>query len=228
MTIKRFFMGLVVSSLVAGACAKKKEETIPVIKSESQVLDLRLSEREPSKVNAGEEMVPVGFDSDGYENKMLVYFPKINELWDETVIVSAIASIEVIVRTTDLLVSPEALELYPVTRAWSPYATWLSPYSMLPESTWAAGGEFETALGAITPSVRRHRTDSSVFELCFDVTSIIKESLVNEKKGYGFVIQLSKNSTNFGDYQPLYTFNSSNQDLRPISILGFTKQDIFK
>lgn len=212
--------------VLSNGCGRSTEEDTEerVIRSEGDVLDVRISSAKKSTSFASEQISRIGFDGED-ESRLLLYFPKIDELYEDEVVISSITAIEVIVKCEDVQVNPGKIALQPISRPWSQYATWKSRHSLDKESAWKEpGGDVYSGTGKISPDIRRE--DKELFELSFDVTSLVKDMVVKGRKNYGFVVSVAKSSLNEKNFLKLQTFNA--EEGAPSSALVFSTEDVIE
>lgn len=195
------------------------------IRSVTDAIDLRLSESKPLQVINAEENSNIGFDADNKESRLLIHFPKLTELWDENVIISSIASIELLINCDEVLVNPENIELRPLDSDWTPFATWASR-DMLLGTPWSTpGGDFAADLPPVTPSLRINTKAPDTFELSFDITQLVQRMILEDASNYGFLIRVVRSELNGDNVMSFSTTNNEDGNKRPSSALVFSTKD---
>jgi hypothetical protein len=212
-----------ISCFVLAACSPSVATNDRALRTESEVLDVRVSEAEPNKAFSAEEISGIGFDDKGKESRLFLYFPRLLRLWEEDVIISSIAVVELLINCKDVLVNPENIRLYPLSTPWTPLATWNSPFPTYAGSAWLKpGGDADESWGAITPALRRNPKSLQDFELAFDITQLVKRMILENKPNNGFSIQIVKSDLNALNSMGFFTRNASSDVRRPTSILTFS------
>jgi hypothetical protein len=213
-----------IGTLAIVSCGKT-ETTNSAIKRETDLMDVRLYEGAPSVALNSEVDTRVGFDENGKESRMLLYFPKLQNLWDSKVIISSIAIVELLLNCTDVEVNPENIELVPMAQSWSPFATW-STRDIISGKTWtAAGGDIDASLPGTTPSLRINANNSDAKELAFNITTLVQRMILQGYKNYGFMIRVKQSALNSKNEMWFRTSNNADENVRPSSILTFTTAD---
>lgn len=218
---------LPIIAMALAACSAKEEIPDRAIRTEAELVDVRISEAAPTAWFNKDELVSIGFDAEGLENRMLLYFPKLHRLWSADVIVSSIAAVEVVLHCNDVQVNPDNIELRALTTPWTQLATWTSPFPQLPGKAWATPGG-DLGHEAVTPSVRADDAISVYKELTFDITNFVREMILAGRKNYGFAIQVRRSALNAADQLELPTRNFSLDQVRPVSILAFSTKEAFE
>jgi hypothetical protein len=224
--MKKFLF--VMLSLSFMACSSvEDDQSDRAIKSTFDVVDIRLSSSAPDQVYNKNSTTAVGFGDDGSENRMLVYFPKVDELYDDDVIVSSITNMELLIHCLDVPAHPDSIKIYPLSKPWTAYSTWNSYFAILPNNEWGTpGGDYDDTAVISSPAIRTNTDDSSYFELAFNITDFVKSTISEQKPNYGFIILVEKNDLNSEDQMTFYTSNSSKGAARPSAILAFSTQDL--
>jgi hypothetical protein len=220
-----FKNGLIPIAILAVAACGKTETTNSAIKRETDLMDVRLYEGAPALALNSEVDSRVGFDEYGKESRMLLYFPKLKNLWDSKVIISSIAIVELLLNCTDVEVNPENIELVPVAQSWSPFATWSSRDLISGQSWTAAGGDVDASLPATTPSLRINANNSDVKELAFNITTLVQRMILQGYTNYGFMIRVKQSVLNSKNEMWFRTSNNADANVRPSAILTFTTSD---
>jgi hypothetical protein len=197
------------------------------IRSTFDVIDTRISSTDSQEAFNKDTSSLVGFDPRGGENRMLLYFPKVEELYEDDVIITSITNIELLVHCADVPVHPNSIKIYPLTRPWTAYSNWNSYFALVPGSEWEQpGGDFDSSVAISSPAIRTNTDDSSVFELSFDITEHITSMVTQNKPNYGYVVLVEKSELNGSDAMTFFTSNSGNGAARPSAILAFSTKDI--
>lgn len=218
-------LALIMAAASSG-CGRNEKTEERAIRTESKVLDMRVSEAEPDTALTAETDAEVGFDARGQESRMLIHFPGLLRLWDEKVIVSSIAVVELIVNCVDVPVNPENIQLRAVARPWTPFATWNSPLSIVPGHAWARpGGDVDDALPPVTPTLRAAPKSPAAKELAFDITALVKRMILDGRSNHGFLVSVRKSALNASQALSFKTVNAGDEALRPTSILTFNTKD---
>ena len=127
--------------LVISSCGTEvKDDDARVIATSSDVIDLMLSQAQPDAVFINDRELKIGIDQQNSENRMLLYFPNIEELFDPATVRSSITQVEVRIFATTLKANPENIQLSLVGERFTPMATWNSPIPYLPDSVWQSPG----------------------------------------------------------------------------------------
>ncbi len=198
--------------------------TAQAIKMTNESLDIRITESDPTKSIAGDQENTIGFNDDGEESRLLLYFPKINEIYDPNYLKSGITSVVVRLNVQEVLANPESIELYPIASPWSPYASWKSRFGSYQRFAWLGpGGDTIPGFDPTTPSIRRNAKDPNLFELNFDITDRVPDMMQFTDESYGFLIKLQKSSLNAADRLVLMASNHPNRNALPSAVLDFAK-----
>ncbi len=213
---------------VLPACGN--EETAGrAIRSSTDVLDVALSQSAPDRNFRSDATAAVGFDNSGNETRLLLFFPKLRELWDSDTIQSSITQVEILLIATDVPVNPENIELYAMTRSWTPQATWNSPFPLLPQVVWntaAGGGDFDRETAAITPTLLTPtEASAALIEISFNVTELVRQMIQDKRDNFGFAVVVKESSDNSRNSMEFRTFNTAVEGERPRAILAFTTND---
>jgi hypothetical protein len=215
------FSTFIMAFLLLVGCGSTKT-TQSAIRRETDVLDVRIFEGGSSSSLSKESVSLVGFDDNGQESRLLIYFPKLLDLWSSEVVVSSISIIELVLNCSDIAVNPENIELFPVTQSWGPFATW-TLIDRLSGDRWAnAGGDADLSAPGITPSFRLSTTHASSKEIAFDITRLIKRMILEGEANYGFQIRVKKSDLNSKNAMNFSMSNHGESGLRPSSILVFS------
>ena len=211
------------SALVLSGCGTSNKETKDsALKRENRVLDVRLFEGATSKPFNKEESSHVGFDSSGLESRTLLYFPSLEALWDEKVIISSIAIVELLISSGDIPVNPENIELYPIRSSWGPFATWNLRDRFFGDKWSSPGGDIDSTSSPVTPSLRVSTGASAAKELAFDITNLVKQMILNGSANYGFLIRVKKSDLNATNGMYFSMSNHQSSSPRPSAILTFS------
>jgi hypothetical protein len=217
----QLFCGFLALCLSVGCGATKTSQS--AIKIETDVLDVRIFEGGKNESLNKEKTSLVGFDDSGLESRLLLYFPKLLDLWASEVIISSISIIELVLNCSEIDVNPENIELFPVAAPWGPFATWTLIDRLSGESWSSPGGDIDLTLPAVTPSFRLNKTNSSSKEISFDITSLIKRMILEGVSNYGFQIRVKKSDLNSKNAMNFVMSNHSDSSVRPSSILVFSQ-----
>jgi hypothetical protein len=218
-------LSAVLALTACGSTDDNKETGNRAIKRETTLVDARLYEGSPNKTYNDEHSARVGFDAAGKESRMLLYFPKLENLWEKDVIVTSIAVVEVTLNCLDVQVNPENIELVPVSRSWTPFVTWKTRDTLTGKGWSSAGGDVDASLPAVTPTLRPNSTEEGAKELAFDITNLVQRMVLGGYHNYGFMIRVKRSELNAKDEMWFKTTNSWNSDLRPSAILAFSSTD---
>lgn len=212
--------------LVLQSCGYHGNEI--AIRTEREILDVQLSQRDPDKRLSNETTAQIGFDQEGFESRLIIYVPKLRELWESKVIFGSIGKINLNIPCLEVPVNPENILLQPVSRDWSPMATWSSFDSLFPNQKWSeeGGDTYESSL-AVSPAIRRYPSEPSLYELSFNITESVKSMIVNNQPNYGYLIRIRQSPLNSEDSVHLVTFNNRNPNVRPTASLTFSTEEVF-
>ncbi|MEI8026021.1 MAG: hypothetical protein WCI18_06715 [Pseudomonadota bacterium] len=199
--------------------------TDSVIRRETDVLDVRIFEGNGKESLNKESSSLIGFDENGLESRLLIYFPKLLDLWASDVIVSSISIVELILNCTDITVNPENIELLPMTKPWGPYATWTSIDRLMGDDWANAGGDVDLSTPAITPSFRLNTSQPTSREIAFDITALVKRMILEGTTNYGFQVRVKKSDLNSKNAMNFSMSNNNDSGVRPSSILTFSQSD---
>jgi hypothetical protein len=215
------------AALLACGSTQDKSSGGDVIKASGNVIDLRIDESKPDQAFASDADARVGFDEQGFESRMLLYFPKIRELYDENVILSSITEIQLKIHCDEIAVNPGKIKLYSLKRPWSAAASWKSRFVWLEGYEWKTpGGDFDSSEPAITPSIRKNSQSDSPFELAFDVTDSVVNMVSIGQENFGFIVLVEKSDLNYRNSLYFKTANSGDLSQKPVSVLVFSRKDV--
>ena len=213
----------VLTGIMIVGCGNTSDEN-QTIKMTKDSLDIRITESSPTESIAGDHENTIGFDDTGEESRLLLYLPKMNQIYDKNYLKSGITSVVVRLNVQDVLANPESIELYPIASPWSPYATWKSRFGAHQRFAWVdPGGDTIAGLNATTPSIRRNTNDPYLFELNFDITERVSDILQATDQSYGFLIRLQKSNLNGENRVVLMSSNHPNNNSLPSASLEFAK-----
>ena len=205
------------------ACANEEDTDDTVIASEEQLYDVLISSENP---NLAGYQTPTGRIGhyDGFEGRLLIQIPQFLNLYREDVIESSIAEITLEISAESVPINPENIRLYFISKQWSPFATWLSSFSLTDGYNWSApGGDF-LELDFQTPNIEK---DGSRKRLVFDITSQVIESIESNTTINGFAVTAVESDLNGDNDMTLITFNHES-GTAPRATLSFSKSDIIK
>jgi hypothetical protein len=214
------------------ACSNNSENRKDsVLRSDSRVLDRIIDASQPNRWDSGQSKAQIGFNDQGLEQRLLLYFPGISDLYLDDAIMSSITRIQLRLAATALNVNPENIQLYPMSRPWTPQATWLHYLSGLKKAAWdTPGGDWLSEYDPMAPDLDAiDRSDEEVpgFWLDFDLTQMVTEMMVNEAPNYGFLLLVRSSPLNFVDRLEITTSDDRTANRRPEAQLIFYTKDTF-
>jgi len=212
--------------LVNFGCGNATEETPDdrVIKSETDVLDVRIFSGAPDSWFQHEKLAVVGHHEG--EHRLLLFFPGIERLYDADVILSSVSVIEVIINCREVPVNPSNIKLYALSSPWTAFASWRSRAALLPGYEWQTpGGDIYGGSSPVSPDVRANANNVAIFELSFDVTELVTGMISANVDNEGFVITVTPSELNATDGMFFLTANSDDLAGQPKSALVFTTED---
>lgn len=211
---------------LGNGCGGGVETSDRALRTERDVVDVRISSSEPDASHASEAEGRVGFDTAGNESRMLLYFPKLDALYEKENLESSLGAIEILVFCREVPVNPENIELRALSRGWTGKATWRSPIPLLPGKMWATpGGDKDDTLPIVHPSLRRGTDSQLTTELSFDVSAIVRAQRFENKPHHGFAISVRRDDRNARHDMSFITTNAAEGSGRPAAILTFQSKD---
>lgn len=224
--MNHFYTLILIFSMVMYGCGSNTTETGDnAIKRTTEVLDTRLYEGAPKKSYKNEDSSRVGFDESGKESRMLLFFPKLKELWDEKIVVSSIANVELLIYCDEIAVNPENIELLVVKNGWNPFATWTLRDNVLGESWLTPGGDFHTTIDPVKPALRKSVLNPNAFELSFNISLVVQRMILDGLENLGFLIRVKKSDLNSSQQISFRTSSWFDSTVRPSSVLIFSTKD---
>lgn len=217
---------IIFQAMILPSCSDSKSNDTSqdsVIKNSDEVLDIQIYSQKTAPNLSKNSEILVGFDENDRESRMLLFFPKVNELWDPNVVLNSIANIQILVYCDREPINPENIKMYPITKPWTAAATWLSRFALVKDMSWdKPGGDYDSSIDPVSPSIQQPSGASKFKELAFDITEPVTKMVANGQPNYGFIILAEKSDLNGENRVQLYSRNS---DVRPNSVLVFTRKD---
>ena len=206
-------------TFVLSACGGETEETTDVIASEAQLFDLTITQSDPENYDHSDETVEIGIVDD-IETRMLIQFPAFMSLYDEDVVVSSIANLELEMLSDEIQVNPSNIRLYFLSQPWTPFATWNSRFSIGEGFEWTnSGGDFHS-ISYVNPDLEKLGPD---VKLTFNLTQGVLQSIENDLQIYGFAITVNSDAINGSNTMTIYTGNSN---AAPTAVLTFNNREV--
>jgi hypothetical protein len=209
------------------SCGAKNTPTgDTAIKRETDVVDVGIHEGCDDCGDSQQPTAKIGWPQGNLESRLLILFPKLSQLWDEKIILSSLGVVELLLYTKELNINPDNIELWPLNQAWSPFAKWSHPLGILDKSVqWTPGGSWDLSGSAITPAIRVPSSGIQAKELAFDLTSLMKQWVAENRTQLGFMIRAVKSELNGKDELEVFSSNYPDSLYRPVSVLTFATQD---
>lgn len=212
------------------ACENNSEDRKDsVLRSDNRVLDRVIDASQPNRWDQGQSKAQIGFDDQGLEQRILLYFPGIRDLYVDDAILSSITRIQLRLAATELKVNPENIQLYPLSRPWAPQATWLHYLAGLKTAAWdTPGGDWLSDYDPLAPdldAIEVADEETPGFWLDFDLTQMVMEMMTNEAPNYGFLLLVRASPLNFLDRLEISTTDDSLTERRPEAQLIFYTKD---
>ncbi|SMF32106.1 hypothetical protein [Pseudobacteriovorax antillogorgiicola] len=217
MLYSRLF-SLICFGLCFHACKAEEDKADDVIAEETDLIDLTITEG--SEVyDYNDDVATIGIDS--LESRFLLRFPSFLNLYEEDVIISSIANLEIEIYAEDIAINPANIRLKFLAQEWTPFANWYSRFSLADGYDWlAAGGDF-LDLDDATPDIEA--SQGNVKKLSFNVTDQTLTTIETGTVIHGFALVIEESSLN---NQQVLTTYTSNSNFKPRAILTFNKREI--
>ncbi|WP_141734491.1 hypothetical protein [Oligoflexus tunisiensis] len=211
--------------LAMSACANEEDKQDSVIAVEAKVFDITIQSQLPDSYEYQSESALVGQTADGHETRMLLAIPDILSLFQEDVVLSSIAHIEIQMVASEVAVNPENIRLGFMSRKMTPYSTWNSRFSLAPDQEWDTPGGDLMDLPAIAPDIEKAGVGVSHKKLLFNVTDTIIAAIGAGVTIESFLLQVLPSEDNAENSSRFFTSNYSHA-YSPKAILTFNKEDI--
>ena len=199
----------------------------PTFSDTDQSSPCRISSFDPDGY-ANEFRSTIGFDSNG-ESRLLLYFPKLTNLYDEAVITGSISSVEILVNAFEIKANPKSITLSLIAEPWNAFADWETRTGVFPREPWATpgGAVLDHLFSPVAPDIRLNNDNNNYKEMAFNVTEAVTEMVTQNITNYGFQIRVQESLLNAENNVAFETFNSSD-GIRPKAALVFNTKDVIQ
>jgi hypothetical protein len=216
----------IISLLVFGCGVKEADKDNSVIAVEGEVMDAVIDSRAPDQFDFNSETVNVGSDeTNSYERRLLLFLPKLSDLYEPDIVLSSIADIRLEIVADGVPINPRNIQLHFVGVTWTPYVSWNSRFALSDDYNWATPGGDTLDLGYVTPDIEK--LENSLKKLSFNVTQEVIASILDGQVIYGFILRVHQNATNSRPFIIIRTTNGPNST-DPRAILSYSKEDILQ